>query len=107
MTHDESLWRRLDLGLSKVTPGVVGQVSCPQHYTQLDDDDLCQVLSRGCAVLRLSRATVLQPVFTSSVTGLSTFPTSQLESSRSDIRPWVKKCFFQDHSINQSVLFLL
>ena len=92
MTHDESLWRRLDLGLSSVPAGVVGQVSCPQHYTELDG--LCQVLSRGCAVLRLSRATVTQPVFLSSVTGLATFPSSHLESARSD--PGLRSilCFF-------------
>lgn len=65
MTHDETLWRRLDLGLSSVPAGVVGQV-----------------LSRGCAVLRLSRATVTQPVFVSSVSGLATFPSSHLESAR-------------------------
>jgi len=67
VTQDESLWRRLDLGLVTVPAGVVGQV-----------------LSRGCAVLRLARATVLQPVFVSAVSGLPTFPepSSQLESAR-------------------------
>lgn len=64
VTQDESLWRRLDLGLVTVPAGVVGQV-----------------LSRGCAVLRLSRATVLQPVFTSSVSGLPTFPLSSQSGS--------------------------
>jgi len=47
LTVDESLWRRLDLGMVTVIPGVLGQV-----------------LTRGCQVLRLARATVNQPVFT-------------------------------------------
>ena len=84
VTQDESLWRRLDLGLVTVPAGVVGQVSAPLYCIVPGVDLLCQVLSRGCAVLRLARATVLQPVFVSSVTGLPTFPapSSQLESAR-------------------------
>jgi len=46
LTADESLWRRLDLGLSSVPPGVAGQV-----------------IDRGCSVLRLARSTLEQPVF--------------------------------------------
>ena len=38
ITQDESLWRRLDLGMRTVSSGVVGQV-----------------VARGCAVLRLAR----------------------------------------------------
>jgi len=48
LTVDESLWRRLDLGIASVTPGI-----------------LDQVLGRGCQILRLARATVSSPVFTS------------------------------------------
>jgi len=65
LSTDESLWRRLDLGLITVPAGVVGQV-----------------MSRGCGILRMTRATVLADIFTSSVTGLQTFPTANMESSR-------------------------
>jgi len=47
LTLDESLWRRLDLGMKSVVPGI-----------------LCQVLDRGCQILRLSRSTVASPAFT-------------------------------------------
>jgi len=57
LTADETLWKRLDLGLAKVTPGVVGKV-----------------VSRGCQVLRLARATVMSPIFVSPLTGQATFP---------------------------------
>ena len=46
LSADESLWRRLDLGLSSVPAGVAGQV-----------------IGRGCSVLRLARATMEEPVF--------------------------------------------
>jgi len=65
LSTDESLWKRLDLGLATVPPGVVGQV-----------------LSRGCGVLRLARATLQPDIFTSSTSGLPTFPTTTMESSR-------------------------
>lgn len=65
LSGDESLWRRLDLGLATVPPGVVGQV-----------------MSRGCGVLRLARATVQQSIFTSCTSGLPTFPTSSMDTSR-------------------------
>ena len=65
LSTDESLWKRQDLGLATVPPGVVGQV-----------------LSRGCGVLRLARATVQPDIFTSSTSGLPTFPTTTMESSR-------------------------
>ena len=65
VTQDESLWRRLDLGLSTVPPGVAGQI-----------------ISRGCSVLRLARATMKQPIFSSDVTNLPTFPCGDLSMSR-------------------------
>lgn len=65
VTQDESLWRRLDLGVATVPPGVAGQV-----------------LSRGCSVLRLARATMQQPIFRSEVTHLSTFPRGDLTMAR-------------------------
>jgi len=65
LSTDESLWRRLDLGLSTVPSGVVGQV-----------------MSRGCGVLRLARATVQPDIFSSCTSGLPTFPTISMESSR-------------------------
>lgn len=65
VTQDESLWRRLDLGVVTVPAGVIGQV-----------------LSRGCAVLRLAQATVLHPVFESSVTSRATFPSTSLQTAR-------------------------
>ena len=57
LSSDESLWRRLDPGLSSVQAGVAGQI-----------------LARGCSVLRLARATLDQPIFTSHITHLPTFP---------------------------------
>merc|ERR1719412_976321 len=57
LSQDESLWRRLDLGLATVPAGVVGQE-----------------MTRGCCVLRLARATISPPVFVSHVTGETTFP---------------------------------
>ena len=42
-----------------------------------------QVISRGCAVLRLARATIEEPIFVSHVTGLETFPSPSVETSRS------------------------
>jgi len=65
LSQDETLWRRLDLGLVTLHPGVVGQV-----------------LSRGCAVLRLARATIKSPIFVSHVTSLDTFPSPSVETSR-------------------------
>lgn len=65
LSTDESLWRRLDLGLTTVPSGVVGQV-----------------MSRGCGVLRLARATVQPDIFSSCTSGLPTFPTTSMESSR-------------------------
>jgi len=57
LTQDESLWRRLDRGLTTVPAGVIGQV-----------------LSRGCNILRLARSTVLAPIFESKISGCVTFP---------------------------------
>eukprot|EP00092_Neocalanus_flemingeri_P025066 GFUD01027182.1.p1 GENE.GFUD01027182.1~~GFUD01027182.1.p1 ORF type:complete len:514 (+),score=163.99 GFUD01027182.1:108-1649(+) len=65
LSSDESLWRRLDLGLATVPPGVVGQV-----------------VSRGCGVLRLARATLQPGIFSSCTSGLPTFPTTSMETSR-------------------------
>jgi len=65
LSTDESLWKRLDLGLSTVPSGVVGQV-----------------ISRGCGVLRLARATVQPDIFSSCTSGLPTFPIITMESSR-------------------------
>ena len=53
------------MGLSTVPPGVVGQV-----------------LSRGCGILRLARATIQEEIFTNSVSGMPTFPTERMETSR-------------------------
>ena len=39
-------------------------------------------MSRGCGVLRLARATVQQSIFTSCISGLPTFPTSSMDTSR-------------------------
>ena len=65
VTQDETLWRRLDLGVSTVPPGVAGQI-----------------ISRGCSVLRLARATMKQPIFSSEVTNLPTFPQGDLAMAR-------------------------
>jgi len=65
LSTDESLWKRLDLGLTTVPSGVVGQV-----------------ISRGCGVLRLARATVQPDIFSSCTSGLPTFPTTTMETSR-------------------------
>ena len=65
VTQDETLWRRLDLGICTVPPGVAGQI-----------------LARGCSVLRLARATMQQPIFSSEVTNLPTFPRADLSMAR-------------------------
>jgi len=65
LSGDESLWRRLDLGLATVPPGVIGQV-----------------IARGCGVLRLARATVQPAIFSSCISGLPTFPTTTMDTSR-------------------------
>ena len=65
LSTDESLWKMVDLGQATVPPGLLGQV-----------------LSRGCEVLRLSRATLKPDIFISSTSGLPTFPTTTMESSR-------------------------
>ena len=65
LSGDESLWRRLDLGLATVPPGVIGQV-----------------MARGCGVLRLARATVQPAIFSSCTSGLPTFPTTTMDTSR-------------------------
>lgn len=76
LTQDETLWRRLDLGLTTVTAGVTGTV-----------------LSRGCGILRLARSTVVAPVFRSSVTGQPTLPATAsvrlqyLDLSNTHIQP--------------------
>jgi len=46
LIKDDSLWKRIDLGLRNIRPGIIGQV-----------------LSRGCIVLRLARSSVISPVF--------------------------------------------
>lgn len=46
LVKDESLWKRIELGMKSVRPGV------------LED-----VVSRGCVVLRLARSTISSPVF--------------------------------------------
>merc|ERR1719192_143196 len=65
VTQDETLWRRLDMGVCTVPPGVTGQI-----------------ISRGCSVLRLARATMQQPIFSSEVTNLPTFPRGELSMAR-------------------------
>jgi len=65
LSSDESLWRRLDLGVSSVPAGVAGQI-----------------LARGCSVLRLARASVDQPIFSSHVTNLPTFPRGEVSMSK-------------------------
>jgi len=57
LVKDDSLWKRVDLGLRNIQPGVIGQV-----------------LSRGSIVLRLSRSTVAAPIFPTA----STFSASQI-----------------------------
>jgi len=47
LVKDESLWKRIELGMKTVRPGV------------LED-----VVSRGCVVLRLARSTISSPIFT-------------------------------------------
>eukprot|EP00088_Acartia_fossae_P001725 TRINITY_DN10687_c0_g1_i1.p1 TRINITY_DN10687_c0_g1~~TRINITY_DN10687_c0_g1_i1.p1 ORF type:complete len:490 (+),score=66.64 TRINITY_DN10687_c0_g1_i1:38-1507(+) len=49
LIKDDSLWKRVDLGIRTVRPGVVGDV-----------------VSRGCVVLRLARSTIPSPIFNSS-----------------------------------------
>jgi len=56
LSLDESLWKRLDLGLKTLPAGVVGQV-----------------LGRGCHFLRLARTTVAPPIFTSPLSSTPTF----------------------------------
>jgi len=46
LSKDESLWKRVDLGLKNIRPGVIGQV-----------------LSRGCTILRLARSSIASPIF--------------------------------------------
>jgi len=64
LSKDESLWKRVDLGVKNIRPGVVGQV-----------------LARGCAVLRLARSSVSQPIFCSAM-GLQTFPEQSFSKLR-------------------------
>lgn len=59
LVKDDSLWKRMDLGLRNIQPGVIGQV-----------------LSRGSIVLRLSRSTVAAPIFSSPTA--PTFSASQI-----------------------------
>ena len=67
LSQDESLWRRLDLGLAKLPAGALGHV-----------------MTRGCCVLRLARAALTAPVFVSHVTGDTTFPPALGDSSGLD-----------------------
>jgi len=46
LVKDETLWKRVDLGIKTIRPGV-----------------LADVVSRGCVVLRLARSTISSPVF--------------------------------------------
>jgi len=57
LTGDDTLWKRLDLGLAAVPAGVLGTV-----------------LSRGCSILRLARATMAENIFTSPISNQVTFP---------------------------------
>jgi len=45
LVKDDSLWKRIDLGLRSIKPGI-----------------MAQVLSRGCQILRLTRSSLLSPV---------------------------------------------
>jgi len=67
LTGDDTLWKRLDLGLAAVPPGVLGTV-----------------LSRGCSILRLARATIAEPIFVSPTSNQVTFPLGRagIDSSR-------------------------
>ena len=67
LSQDESLWRRLDLGLATLPAGALGNV-----------------MTRGCCVLRLARAAITAPVFVSHVTGDTTFPPALGDSSGLD-----------------------
>lgn len=69
LTADETLWRRLDLGLATVPPGVVGHV-----------------LARGCLVLRMARSSVTAPIFISPYTNKSTFPVSGLSRTSAKLQ---------------------
>jgi len=61
LVKDESLWKRVDLGLRNILPGVVGEV-----------------LSRGCTILRLSRSTLISPLFKFAALPTPTFCSSRL-----------------------------
>jgi len=67
LTGDDTLWKRLDLGLAAVPAGVLGSV-----------------LSRGCSILRLARATIAEPIFVSPTSNQVTFPLGRggLDSSK-------------------------
>jgi len=60
LSLDESLWKRLDLGLKTLPPGVVGQV-----------------IARGCNLLRLARATIKPNIFQNPASGVPTFSLDQ------------------------------
>ena len=63
LTGDDTLWKRLDLGLAAVPAGALSK-SCILHIP-LHQGVLGTVLSRGCSILRLARATVAEPIFVS------------------------------------------
>ena len=63
LTGDDTLWKRLDLGLAAVPAGALSK-SFNLHIA-LHQGVLGTVLSRGCSILRLARATVAQPIFVS------------------------------------------
>lgn len=60
LSLDETLWKRLDLGLKTLPPGVVGQV-----------------IARGCNLLRLARATIKPNIFQNPLSAIPTFPVDQ------------------------------
>jgi len=60
LSLDETLWKRLDLGLKTLPPGVVGQV-----------------IARGCNLLRLARATIKPNIFQNPLSAMPTFPVDQ------------------------------
>ena len=74
LTGDDTLWKRLDLGLTAVYAGAQSkswkfhkQHSSFLHssHIPLHQGVLGTVLWRGCSILQLARATVAEPIFVS------------------------------------------
>ena len=70
LTGDDTLWKRLDLGLAAVPAGacwVIMHIFTIFLYCQPSQGVLGTVLSRGCSILRLARATMAENIFTSPI----------------------------------------